>query len=166
MNITMEHTNPRIIVSSATFDTIQDFENVKERTSTVSSEKFIAHDVPVLPRKTKKIAWNQSIFPWATEFLWCLLSIILLMGLVMVLSTFNNRPLPDLPLGLTLNTIVAILATASRAVTIFLISQGIGQLKWNQYVDADKPLVNLRVFDDASRGPWGSLQMVFKTRGR
>jgi hypothetical protein len=104
--------------------------------------------------------------PWALELIWSLLGVVILMGLVMVLSTFNNQPLPDLPLGLTLNTIVAVLATASRAVTVFLIGQSISQLKWNQFVGAEKPLLNLHIFDEASRGPWGSLQMVFQTRGR
>lgn len=139
------------------------------QTSNITSEEHgnsrEAHMQASLEEQSKQ-TWLQSATSWAPELVWCLLSVILLMGLVMVLSTFDSRPLPDLPLGLTLNTVVAILATASRAVTVFLIGQGISQMKWNQYVGRDRPLNNLHVFDEASRGPWGSLQMVLRTRGK
>ncbi|KAL2211302.1 hypothetical protein CC79DRAFT_194693 [Sarocladium strictum] len=159
---------PRIIVSRANFDQEESVKDLGSRTSTVESEEFeIPRTVPKAEpaAESSKQTLLQYVTAWATELIWCLLSVILLMGLVMVLSTFDNRPLPKLPLGLTLNTIVAILATASRAVTVFLIGQGISQMKWNQYVGTERPLINLHVFDEASRGPWGSLQMVFRSRG-
>ncbi|KAH8173784.1 hypothetical protein LIA77_05203 [Sarocladium implicatum] len=167
----MNDTNPRVIVTSATFDS----EDSLRSTSSVRDRKEIAQiEVSDQSRRSSKTwsgdtrkpaSWVQHAVSWATELVWCLLGIILLMALVMVLSTFNNKPLPDLPLSLTLNTIVAILATAIRAVTVFLIGQGISQAKWNQFVGIEKPLLNLHVYDEASRGPWGSLIMVLRTRG-
>ena len=169
---TMHDTNPRVIVTSATFESDKSLRSI----STFTDGKHNLHN-EILDRSRpvsriwsestrEHVSWIQHVIPWATELVWCLLGIILLMALVMVLSTFNDKPLPDLPLGLTLNTIVAILATAIRAVTVFLIGQGISQAKWNQFVGVHKPLLNLHVFDEASRGPWGSLIMVVRTKGR
>ncbi|KAK0391655.1 hypothetical protein NLU13_1154 [Sarocladium strictum] len=165
----MAQPKPRIIVSRATFDTDPSVEGLRSSTSTDTFCSERSRDIRQAPaassvKHTPRQTWLQSASPWALELVWCLLSVVLLMGLVMVLSTYDKQRLPEIPLGITLNTIVAILATATRAVTVFLIGQGISQLKWNQYVGGHKPLTNLQVFDEASRGPWGSLQMVFRTR--
>lgn len=156
-------------MSHATFDTEESVKLSQTQTSDITREEHgDSRDVHIQTslEEQSKQEWLQSATSWAPELVWCLLSVALLMGLVMVLSSFDDKPLPKLPLGLTLNTIVAILATTSRAVTVFLVGRGISQLKWNQFVGGHKPLINLQVFDDASRGPWGSLQMVFRTRAK
>lgn len=93
------------------------------------------------------------------------MSILLLVSIVIVLLFRDEKPLPDWPLGLTVNTVVALLATGCRATQVVPISEGIAQLKWNWLAKGQKPLMDLEVFNQASRGPWGSIRMVFTARG-
>ena len=95
-----------------------------------------------------------------------MLTIGLFVALVVVLVHYNNKRLPDWPLGLTLNTAVAALATAARSVIIIPVTEGISQLKWNWFVKKERPVRDLLTFDQASRGPWGSFRMMVAARGR
>lgn len=164
---------PRIVVSSATFDSFNPPEDFSGRASPTNSDlssnlssKTRRRPSTTGERHNKTRSWTQSVSEWAYEIVWCLVSIVLLMALVIVLSVHNQRPLPEFPLGLTLNTITAILATASRSVAMLIISEGVSQLKWNWFANTSRPLVDLGTFDMASRGPWGSLQLLFSTRGK
>ena len=44
------------------------------------------------------------------------------------------------------------------------VAQGISQLKWTYFQQRPHRLAELQVFDDASRGPLGSLQLLWKIR--
>lgn len=58
---------------------------------------------------------------------------------------------------------MSILATASKASLLLTIGTSIGQLKWIWFQQGPKrPLYNLQSFDDASRGPLGSLKILFQ----
>ncbi|KAF4439717.1 hypothetical protein FACUT_3933 [Fusarium acutatum] len=46
------------------------------------------------------------------------------------------------------------------------VSEGLSQLKWNAFARSQRPLDDLKTFDQASRGPFGSLLLLSKTRGR
>lgn len=103
---------------------------------------------------------------WAVEFFWCLVSIVLLAALAMILAIHNGKPLPRWPLGLTLNTVVALLATFCRASFVVAVTEGVSQLKWNWFAEKPRPLNDLEIFDQASRGPWGSIRSLFGSRWR
>ena len=63
-----------------------------------------------------------------------------------------------MPYGLTLNAIVSVLATAFQSSLINAVAGAISQLKWCHYTRKRK-LLDIQDFDDASRGPWGSIVM-------
>lgn len=73
---------------------------------------------------------------------------------------FENRTLPEWPLSINLNTLIALLATIMRASMLVAVAEVIGQLKWAWFTTG-RPLTHLQVFDRASRGVWGSLQLLF-----
>lgn len=109
--------------------------------------------------------WTHHIKSWAPEAAWCVIAGVLLGALVILLMQYNNQRLPEWPLGLTLNTAVALITTVLRSVTVVLISEAISQLKWNRFAVQQRRISDLHVFDQASRGPWGSLLMVLRGRG-
>lgn len=108
--------------------------------------------------------WKGAIFAWWQELLWCLLSIVSVAALAAVLSYFDEKPLPAWPLGLTLNTVIALLATLARTAFIVPVSEGLSQLKWLWY-RSNRPLKHFQDFDAASRGLWGSVQLSKTTKG-
>jgi hypothetical protein len=84
---------------------------------------------------------------WAGEIIWSFLVVLLFLTLVIILTVYDGRPMPKWPMGLTLNTVIAILATISRAFTVIPITEGLSQLKWNWLALRKRPLRDLYIFD-------------------
>lgn len=97
---------------------------------------------------------------WKWELVSVLLTIGLLAAIVSIMLHFENRTLPEWPLSINLNTLIALLATIMRASMLVAVAEVIGQLKWTWF-STGRPLSHLHVFDRASRGVWGSLQLLF-----
>jgi len=74
--------------------------------------------------------------------------------------------------SLTLNGLVAIIATIIRTALMVSVVSELSQGAWNWFSVSDqhsnKPerrLSDLGIIDGASRGPWASLQLLFRTKG-
>jgi hypothetical protein len=80
-----------------------------------------------------------------------------------VLKEYDNQPLPSWPSQITLNTVVALLSTISRAALLEPVIQSVSQYKWIWF-QKKRPLKDYAAWDEASRGPLGSLALVFTTR--
>ncbi|PWY69787.1 hypothetical protein BO70DRAFT_382492 [Aspergillus heteromorphus CBS 117.55] len=105
--------------------------------------------------------WDSLILDtWFWEIISLGFSITLFIVIVVFLKVYDQHEMPTFPLGLTLNTIVSILATGSKSSLLCMISTSIGQLKWIWFQAKKRPLYDMQYFDDASRGPWGSMQVL------
>ncbi|KAK8022815.1 hypothetical protein PG993_013582 [Apiospora rasikravindrae] len=116
-----------------------------------------------IPSQQPPGLWSQ----WWVEILNCLLMIATLCAMIGVLYPNNRKPLPDLPYQVSINTIVSILSTALKASTALVLAEGISHLKWDWF-QVYRLLNNLDIFDKASRGPLGCLQLLvaLAQRGR
>ncbi|KAH0441178.1 hypothetical protein CcaCcLH18_02088 [Colletotrichum camelliae] len=110
------------------------------------------------------LSWNATLLAWWQELVWCAISLLSVCALYIVLRHYDNKPLPNWPSGLTLNTVIALLATVARSAFVIPVSEGLSQLKWLWY-RKQRTLKDFQDFDAASRGPWGSLQLVKTTKG-
>ncbi|KAJ0317120.1 hypothetical protein COL5a_011263 [Colletotrichum fioriniae] len=115
-------------------------------------------------RRPPRRRW-QILKGWWPEIIWCLISVVCIIVLVTVLRSYDNQPLPNWPLGLTLNTVVAFISTFCRTSFVLPVVESLSQYKWNWY-KSPRPLGDFAVFDEASRGPWGSLKLLLRTKGR
>jgi hypothetical protein len=88
---------------------------------------------------------------------------VFLAAMIALLLTFNNRPIFNWN-GVTLNTIVSILSTASKSSLLYLVAEAIGQWRWILYAQASRPLLYIEWLDSASRGPWGSTLLLWAGR--
>ncbi|KAH8881779.1 hypothetical protein GQ53DRAFT_847992 [Thozetella sp. PMI_491] len=104
--------------------------------------------------------------PWVWECLACYLSIVTLIGIVIVLKTYDNHALPSLPMNLSLNALLAFLTTFSKALLMIPVAESIGQWKWSWF-SKKRPLLDYQTFEYGSRGGvWGRLQLLATTRWR
>ena len=109
---------------------------------------------------------------WYLEILSIIVAVACVCALVVVLSIFDGKP-QDSWLGgdLTINGLVAILATICRTCLMFAVAAGIAQGKWYQLRRSDKvddgsyQLGSFALFEEASKGPWGSTLLLFKYKG-
>ncbi|KAF2133159.1 hypothetical protein P153DRAFT_353569 [Dothidotthia symphoricarpi CBS 119687] len=116
---------------------------------------------------------NHKVFDfrdWQWEFAAAALSLACFAAVVVVLISYQHKSLAswNFVYDITLNTLIAVLSTLSRTALLVPIASCISQLKWIHLVGAPRSLREAQVFDDASRGPWGSLVLIwslnFKTK--
>jgi len=110
--------------------------------------------------------FGKHLVAWTPEILWSLLSILSLGLIIAVLTIYNQRGLPNWPLPISLNTLVAFLEAICRVSLIVPLTEGLAQLKWNTFARGERALSDFGVFDDAGRGPVGNARFIFKRKGR
>lgn len=101
---------------------------------------------------------------WQWEFGASLFSLGCFAAVVGILAAYDTKSLAswNFVLNISLNTLIAILSTFSRTALMIPVASGISQLKWIHLVGASRPLRDVQIFDDASRGPWGSLELIWR----
>ncbi|KAI4102758.1 MAG: hypothetical protein LQ339_004497 [Xanthoria mediterranea] len=113
------------------------------------------------PRSTFADVWRKW---WGLELTSLLLGVASIVGLIAILRNRDDKTAPRngvvAGVNITLNTVVAILATIGKATLLLAVSECISQLKWTWYMN--KRLEDLDVFDGASRGAWGGLELLWK----
>lgn len=107
---------------------------------------------------------RRNSIPWKVEILSWIGALCCFVAAVVVLRVLNHRPLPDLQFGITPNAILSLLATFTEALLLVPVSSAIGQVKWLQ-VSRKRPMLDLRVIDEGSRGAWGSLLLLLRQKG-
>ncbi|KAI9658615.1 MAG: hypothetical protein M1821_002175 [Bathelium mastoideum] len=111
---------------------------------------------------------------WLFELLAWTFSLATLCAFVLLLHQYNGKMQSDWPSrAFTLNALVALIATLTRVSLIVPIAQAISQAKWDWFSNKDrhdvrggKPLADLETFDNASRGPYGGLGLLWRLKGR
>ena len=107
---------------------------------------------------------------WLFELLSVLVGLVAIIGLCLVLRKYDGKPNPRANrvsgVNFTVNTLVAILSTISRAALLVVASECICQLKWRWYLHGAKSLEDLDIFDQASRGAWGGLKLLWTVNVR
>ncbi|KAK4921732.1 hypothetical protein LTR49_010838 [Elasticomyces elasticus] len=110
--------------------------------------------------------WRRIMLDsWTPEIIAISFSTACLIAIAAVSSHYKDKTTPHLPYGITLNAVISILATTSRSLLIFTVAAAIGQLKWCWYRH-ERDVNDIQSFDDASRGPWGSVTLLFPPRIR
>lgn len=112
--------------------------------------------------------WIRQILldSWVCEWAAMCFSIGCLVAIVFVVDVYDGKRIPELVSGLTINAIISVLSTASRASLIFVVSASMGQLKWCWLRRSRRKIQDIQALDDASRGPLGALcVLVFWTGG-
>lgn len=108
--------------------------------------------------KKSRFDWEGS---WAWEIGSLALAVVGVALLVAFLATINSTPYGDWQYTASPNTVVSIIITITKAALLVPVSSCLGQLKWNLFQNP-APLYQMQVIDQASRGPWGSLEILLR----
>ncbi|KAF1986175.1 hypothetical protein K402DRAFT_91502 [Aulographum hederae CBS 113979] len=114
---------------------------------------------PAAPRPFFIFRW------WWWEIGAISLSTLCITAMTAILSILDGKPLSAWKLPIAPNTAVSILSTFAKTSLLVPVAEAISQSKWLHYKKSH-PLKDLQVFDDASRGPWGALQLLWEMRMR
>jgi Protein of unknown function (DUF3176) len=102
-------------------------------------------------------------FHWKWEILATIGTIAFIVSMIAVLVAYNGKPIFNRH-GVTLNAVVSVLSTASKATLLFVVAEAIGQWKWILFANQSRPLMDLERVDAASRGPLGSSRLLRPAR--
>ncbi|KAF2036629.1 hypothetical protein EK21DRAFT_51413 [Setomelanomma holmii] len=118
-----------------------------------------------LERKLAQYNASQSVFKrWLFEIVSVTTSAICMGAIIIILASLKDQALNKWPLGLTIITVLSKIASAAL---ILPISEAIGQLKWSWFHGKEsKDAFDFEIFDKASRGAWGSILLLIRTKGK
>jgi len=118
------------------------------------------------PTSTFNVFTRLTTDWWLVELLSCLLSLLTCAAVIIVLTSFDGRPLPNWPYNVTLNSFLALLTTIAKAGLMIPITEALSQLKWVWFAQKRRPLVDFQTFDEASRGLIGGFKLLGTLKGR
>ncbi|OTB12650.1 hypothetical protein K445DRAFT_320793 [Daldinia sp. EC12] len=118
------------------------------------------------PSKSKPQIISTRGHNWNLEIGALVVSFAALAALIALLIYVNGRPLSDWKGSVSVNVVISGLGAVSRTSLGFAISSCLGQAKWNWFKRRPDNLVAFDRFDEASRGPWGSLWLIIWLRIR
>jgi hypothetical protein len=111
--------------------------------------------------KREKGSWIESLSDW---WWWELGSVVLscacFIAIVITLRIIQDKSLSSWHSVISPNALISTLATISKASLMLAVAACISQLKWLYFESAPHRLHNIQIFDDASRGPLGALELL------
>lgn len=103
-------------------------------------------------------------FGWWWEVYAVALAIVSTAAIVAVLLKVDAKPITSWSHSIQPASLVAIFSTIAKSALLVPTAVCLSQLKWSHF-ERPRSLAHMQYFDDASRGPWGALLFLWKTRG-
>ncbi|KAL7626788.1 hypothetical protein AAE478_003562 [Parahypoxylon ruwenzoriense] len=110
-----------------------------------------------------KTSFVNLVNIWWLEAAACLLILAMLGALVGTIYPYQDKPLPQWPYMLSINTIVAFYSEVMKAAMVLILGECLSQLKWSWF-RKPRPLDHMERYDNASRGPWGAFELLWTLR--
>ncbi|KAJ8113491.1 hypothetical protein OPT61_g4392 [Boeremia exigua] len=111
---------------------------------------------------------GNALKRWLLEIISWFFSLACMIAIIAVLATLQDEKLDRWwvaeKTGLTLNAYISVLSKMAGAALILPVSEALGQLKWNWFLNHSKQMWDYEIFDNASRGPWGSFLLLIRTK--
>jgi hypothetical protein len=101
---------------------------------------------------------------WGLEIVSSLCSLAMLAAIISILWKMDGKLIDEWRFQISLGATVALLATLCSAAMMHNVSSFIGQLKWLHLRKKSRKLEHLQIFDEASRGPYGSAIFLYKIK--
>ncbi|KAI0432039.1 hypothetical protein F5Y09DRAFT_354396 [Xylaria sp. FL1042] len=133
-----------------------------------SVSTHISSGKPFLPSSSssfKRRFTLHSSASWIPEIIAVMVALGAVGSIMGVLVQFNGRALPEWPYYITLNALIAVLAAVTTAAMNISLQNSMSQLKWIRFKESQTRLSDMEAFDEASRGTWGAIKLLFTFRG-
>ena len=142
-----------------------------EKLAKAEKGEFVGRPSPNFAQRIeeKLLEYSQSgnvVKRWLLEIISWTISALSMAAIIIILFIYSGKPVPtDWPMKLTLNAYISIFSAVASASLLLPASEALGQLKWSWFQGNSKKLWDFEIFDNASRGPWGSFLLLLRTKG-
>lgn len=103
--------------------------------------------------------WGYSLRNWSWELTTWVLGTAAFVVIVVLLITFEGKRFDEWHSDIQITTIIAALSQLAQSALLVSLAACLGQLKWTWLRD-ERSAQDLQLFDEASRGPYGSLRLL------
>lgn len=86
--------------------------------------------------------------------------------MVATIFPHSGQPIPQWPFKMSINALLSIYALVFKSAIAFVVTSCVGQLQWTWFSSDGRPLSDVVLFDNAGRGPWGLLVLLWAHRLR
>lgn len=135
-----------------------------DETDDYGNPRFPRDSTAQLGRYDRISLWMNAT--WAFELFSWTLSAACLVWIFLVLYFRQDKSLPSWPFAITINALISVLSAIMKSSLLLPVEVAIGQLKWNWFRRRDRPLIDFETYDSATRGPWGSVFLLLRDKGR
>jgi hypothetical protein len=143
---------------SDTLTTLPEYAEKDPRLSCGEIDDVEANPSSPLAQRWHNISWKPEVGAWIASFCF-------FVCIVVVLSIVEGKPVPKLPLGLSVNAVISFLGTLMEFFLMVTVSSCLGQTKWFRSSRGRIPMNHFHLIDQASRGPWGSFKLLVRRAG-
>ncbi|KAK1996497.1 hypothetical protein LX36DRAFT_610623, partial [Colletotrichum falcatum] len=154
-----------------------------EKTKIPATEAPVDESSPTSSTRGQEPNENKTLFERATSlfgdwyYVWevfgILVSGLAIIAICMVVHRFDQKEVPKWeskvpgkkePFRLTINSLLSMLSVLGSTCAMIPVTKSLGQLKYLWFMEQDRKLADLEVFDSASRGKAGSAMLIWKLR--
>lgn len=153
-------------------DGIDDTWRSCHKTSKLSHDMDVPNNSNVLSPATlspsmSSHSWYTKWFRdwWALEVGSMILGTTCIVIIAVMLLGVDGKEMPRWRLGITVDAILSLLAGASKSCLLMPTAEALGQMKWMFGKRHDNRAIDVDRIDRASRGTWGSMILLIRTRG-
>jgi hypothetical protein len=94
---------------------------------------------------------------------WCF-SAVCMVIISTVLLHYDGKPIPTWKLGpFSIGAFISVFSGFAKSALLVPTAEALGQLKWDWF-RSEKKMIDFERLDKASRGPWGSFNLLVRTR--
>lgn len=110
----------------------------------------------------KRRDYDSPLFhQWLWEFCSIVLGLVCMGAVLTILIWADGKALADWKSSIQPNSLISIFITIAKGSVLVAVASCVSQAKWAHFVRESQPLMDFQRFDDASRGPIGSLLLLF-----
>ncbi|KAF2968381.1 hypothetical protein GQX73_g5218 [Xylaria multiplex] len=117
------------------------------------------------PKRIQKNKYHGLLYDWWPELASLALSAIAFIATIVTLYPHDLQPLPHWPYSISVNALISVYVLVFKAAILYAVAAAMGQLKWLWY-QKQRVLSDLDIYDQASRGPLGSLKILWSIAPR
>lgn len=111
---------------------------------------------PGTQSRTSAILFNG----WLWELLAALFSFACIIAIIFVLRFEDGKQLDRWNLMISPNAVISFVGALAKSSFMLAIVEIISQLKWLHFNTRSRSLADISLFDESSRGPWGSAKLI------
>ncbi|KAK0618872.1 hypothetical protein B0T14DRAFT_197627 [Immersiella caudata] len=117
-------------------------------------------DITLSQQRRDETTWLAMLHNWWWEIGAAFVSAVCMGLILVILALADGIALDAWKLPIQPNSLISVFTTIGKSSLMVPLAGCLSQLAWQHFASEPRSLDHIRVFDDASRGPWGAMELL------